>query len=94
MSTTPIIQLSENVFVAGQIQPGHMSDLAAQGFKHVICNRPDHEVPGQATMTEMAEAAQAAEQPQPATDRHRPPSILAPEPLKTMGNHRNPLESM
>ncbi len=61
MSTTPIIQLSEKVFVAGQIQPGHMSDLAAQGFKHVICNRPDHEVPGQATMTEMAEAAQASD---------------------------------
>ncbi len=60
MSEVPIIQLSETVFVAGQIQPEHMTDLAAQGFKHLICNRPDHEVPGQATMSDMAEAAQTA----------------------------------
>ncbi|MDG1065701.1 MAG: TIGR01244 family sulfur transferase [Luminiphilus sp.] len=61
MATTPIIQLSETVFVAGQIQPEHMVELAAQGFKHVICNRPDYEVPGQATMNDMAEAAQSAD---------------------------------
>ena len=60
MATTPIIQLSETVFVAGQIQPEHMAELSAQGFQHVICNRPDHEVPGQATMDDMAEAAQLA----------------------------------
>ncbi|MDA8828100.1 TIGR01244 family sulfur transferase [Luminiphilus sp.] len=60
MAQTPIIQLSERVFVAGQIQPEHMGELAAQGFKHIICNRPDHEVPGQATMDDMAEAALSA----------------------------------
>jgi len=60
MAQTPIIQLSETVFVAGQIQPEQLSELAAQGFKHIICNRPDHEVPGQATMDDMADAALSA----------------------------------
>jgi uncharacterized protein (TIGR01244 family) len=46
MATTPIIQLSETVFVAGQIQPEHMAELSSQGFQHVICNRPDHQLAG------------------------------------------------
>ena len=36
-------QLSDRVFVCGQVQPDDMSVLAAQGFGTVICNRPDGE---------------------------------------------------
>lgn len=38
-------RLTDKMFVAPQITPDDLPDLVAQGFKVVICNRPDNEVP-------------------------------------------------
>jgi sulfide:quinone oxidoreductase len=46
--------------VAAQITPQDVPNLAAQGFTSVVCNRPDGEVPGQATMDDMEAACNAA----------------------------------
>ena len=56
----PIFQLTESLSVAAQITPQDIPDLAAQGFTVVVCNRPDGEVPGQATMDEIEAACNAA----------------------------------
>lgn len=55
-----IRSVSADFAVAPQIQPGDMAELASAGFTTVICNRPDGEEPGQPTVAEMRDAAQAA----------------------------------
>ena len=57
----PIFQLTESLSVAAQITPQDIPNLAAQGFTVVVCNRPDGEVPGQATMDEIEAACNAAD---------------------------------
>ena len=57
----PIFQLTESLSVAAQIAPQDISNLAAQGFTVVGGNRPDGEVPGQATMDEIEAACNAAD---------------------------------
>jgi len=46
--------------VAPQIQPTDMKELAAQGFRTVICNRPDAEEATQPDADTMRAAAEAA----------------------------------
>jgi uncharacterized protein (TIGR01244 family) len=46
--------------VAPQISPPDLAELAAAGFKRVICNRPDAEVPPALSSTTLAAAAKAA----------------------------------
>ncbi|MAD61920.1 MAG: TIGR01244 family phosphatase [Myxococcales bacterium] len=53
-------QLSERVFVCGQVQANEMSELASQGFATVICNRPDGEDPGQPSANEIQASVEAA----------------------------------
>lgn len=55
-----LIELNENIAVSGQPDPSDMPALAAKGVRLVICNRPDGEAPGQATMDDMQHAAEAA----------------------------------
>lgn len=38
-----IRRVNEDFAVTAQIAPNHMSDIAAAGFRSVICNRPDAE---------------------------------------------------
>jgi len=52
-------QLSEQFFVSGQIEPEHVAQLAEQGFKTIVCNRPDGEELRQPTAGEIAAAAEA-----------------------------------
>ena len=56
-----IFQLTESLSVAAQITTQDIPNLAAQGFTVVVCNRPDDEVPGQATMDEIEAACNAAD---------------------------------
>lgn len=42
---TEIVRLDDTVFVAGQIAPSDIADIAAHGIKLVINNRPDGEDP-------------------------------------------------
>ncbi|MFV0410046.1 MAG: TIGR01244 family sulfur transferase [Paracoccus sp. (in: a-proteobacteria)] len=55
-----IRKIDETLSVAPQILPGDMAELAAMGFRGVICNRPDGEEAGQPDHLSMARAAAAA----------------------------------
>lgn len=52
--------VTEDFAVAPQIGPADLTSVAARGFRLVINNRPDGEVPGQPTSSEMEAAARAA----------------------------------
>ncbi len=58
MTTTN--KLTDTLFVAEQLQPEDMAELAKAGFKMVINNRPDGEGENQPSSAEMAAAAEAA----------------------------------
>jgi sulfide:quinone oxidoreductase len=53
-------KLTEDISVAGQISAGDVAGLAAQGFKAIICNRPDGEGADQPGFREIADAAEAS----------------------------------
>ncbi|MFD1795757.1 TIGR01244 family phosphatase [Paracoccus aurantiacus] len=55
-----IRKIDESISVAPQLQPEDFADLAQQGYRAVICNRPDGEAADQPSQQEMAEAALAA----------------------------------
>ncbi len=55
-----VTQLSSEFSVSDQIVPQDLARLAAQGFRAVICNRPDGEGAGQPAFAEVAAAARAA----------------------------------
>tara|TARA_B100001057_G_scaffold468556_1_gene527853 strand:- start:386 stop:715 length:330 start_codon:yes stop_codon:yes gene_type:complete len=52
-------KLTDTLSVAGQVRPEEIEQLARAGFKAIICNRPDHEEPGQPDFAEVAAAAEA-----------------------------------
>ena len=45
--------------VCPQVLPSDLPSLKAKGFRAIICNRPDHEEPGQPSFAEVAAAATA-----------------------------------
>lgn len=51
-------QLTEALSVAEQISVEDMEDIAAQGFKSIICNRPDNEAVDQPDYEQIRQAAQ------------------------------------
>ena len=53
-------RLAEGFWVASQIGPAELKDVAALGVAVVINNRPDHEEPGQPTGAEIEDAARKA----------------------------------
>ena len=53
-------QLSESVYVFGQIMPSDVTTLKERGFGTIICNRPDGEDPDQPTAQEIKAAAEEA----------------------------------
>lgn len=53
-------QLSDRVFVSGQVQADEMPILAAQGFGTIICNRPNGEELNQPTAEDIQKSAEAA----------------------------------
>lgn len=57
---TPVRRISSQIWVAGQVRPEAMRELAASGFSYLVNHRPDLEEPGQPSAAEIAEAAQAA----------------------------------
>ncbi|QKV19198.1 TIGR01244 family sulfur transferase [Oricola thermophila] len=46
-------QVANGIFVSGQVLPEHVAALAEAGYTTIICNRPDHEAPGQPTAAEI-----------------------------------------
>ena len=55
-----ITKIDEAVSVAGQVTPDDIGAIAEQGFRSVICNRPDGEEPGQPNWAEVEAAAKDA----------------------------------
>jgi uncharacterized protein (TIGR01244 family) len=55
-----IVKLSDAVAVSAQITPEDVAAIAAAGFRVLINNRPDGEVPDQPTSAAIAAAAHAA----------------------------------
>ena len=57
----PLRQIADDVFVAPQLDPAAMAELARLGFKSVVNNRPDFEHgPNQPTSAAIEAAALAA----------------------------------
>lgn len=52
-------QIDDRYAVAGQIQAADVKTLKEAGYRTVICNRPDHEDPGQPTADAIRAAAAA-----------------------------------
>jgi uncharacterized protein (TIGR01244 family) len=60
-TTLPLRQIAADVFVAPQLDPAAMAEVARLGFKSVINNRPDFEHgPDQPTSAAVEAAATAA----------------------------------
>lgn len=55
-----IRKLDDDYAIAPQIQPSDLAAIAAQGFKSVLCARPDDEDPGQPSFATISKAAEAA----------------------------------
>lgn len=55
-----IRRLDSDFSVTGQIEPEDAAAIAGQGFRSILCNRPDGEAPGQPTSREIEKAAKAA----------------------------------
>jgi uncharacterized protein (TIGR01244 family) len=61
MSELPVRQVLPELFVAPQLGPEHMAEVARLGFRSVINNRPDFEHgPGQPEQVGIAASAEAA----------------------------------
>jgi uncharacterized protein (TIGR01244 family) len=50
--------IDTNFAVAGQILPQQVQDVAAAGFKTIVCARPDNEEPGQPSFKSIAAEAE------------------------------------
>ncbi len=55
-----IKQVNEEFSVSDQVLPEELAQVAAMGYRSIICNRPDGEAPDQPTMVEIEQAAEAA----------------------------------
>lgn len=56
----PIYKLTDTLSVSAQITPQDVPQLAEQGYTAVVCNRPDYESPGQASMEAIETACHSA----------------------------------
>lgn len=56
----PYARLSDKMSVAPQITPDDLPDIVQQGFKAVVCNRPDVEVPPDLSSEAMQAACEGA----------------------------------
>lgn len=52
--------MDDAVAVSGQINAVDVGQIAADGFRSIICNRPDNESPGQPSFAEIDAAARTA----------------------------------
>ena len=55
-----IKKISDEFHVTGQIHPEQMHEVAARGYKSILCNRPDNEGAGQPDFAVIRQAASRA----------------------------------
>ena len=75
-----IRQLTPRYYVAPQISPGDMGALSEVGITHILCNRPDAEVPPSHSAAAIEAAATAAGLSfalQPLTHQSMVPDVIA-----------------
>ncbi|MEP2641403.1 TIGR01244 family sulfur transferase [Roseobacter sp.] len=75
-----IRQITADFFAAPQLSPDDMTALSEAGFKRVVCNRPNAEVPPSHHCDEMQKAAEAAGLEfavQPLTHQTMTPDVIA-----------------
>lgn len=82
-----ISRITDDYAVAPQILPEHVATLAAEGFVTVICNRPDHEEPGQPLAEEIAAACKSA-----GVKFHHIPVSGMPIPESAIEEHRRVID--
>ena len=58
-----IKKISDQLSVADQITKNNVTDITKAGFRSIICNRPDGEVPGQPAFKDIEQAAIKANLP-------------------------------
>ena len=54
-----LTEIDDGVFVCGQITEDFVDELAKDGFKTIICNRPDNEQQNQPTFASIEKVAKA-----------------------------------
>lgn len=54
-----LTRITPDYSVASQIAPADVAEIAALGFRSIMCNRPDAEDPGQPNFAEIDAAARA-----------------------------------
>ncbi len=55
-----ILEITPDYSVSGQIGVEDVAEIATQGYRAIMCNRPDGESPGQTPASEIGAAAEAA----------------------------------
>ena len=70
-------ELDQQVTVSPQIRPDDVREIAAAGYRVVMCNRPDGEAANQANWAEVAEACRQ----NGVTPKYVPQSDRTPTPL-------------
>lgn len=53
-----IVEITPSYSVSPQIAPSDVAEIAAQGFRSIMCNRPDGEEPGQTDVAEIRAEAE------------------------------------
>ncbi|HKL54936.1 MAG TPA: TIGR01244 family sulfur transferase [Roseovarius sp.] len=84
-----IRRITGDFSVSPQISPGDIPDIAAAGFRSVLCNRPDEEEPGQPDYAAVAEAAEAA-----GLEIRSVPIPLGPTTRETVSDFARALDEM
>ncbi len=56
---TDFKQLSDSFWASPQIDTADVERARAEGFTHIVCNRPDDEAPGQPSAADIAAAAES-----------------------------------
>ncbi len=81
-------KITEDYAVAEQIQPADITDIVAQGFVTVICNRPDEEEPGQPQAHAIAAACEEV-----GIAFHHIPVAGMPLPQAAVQEHRGAIDA-
>jgi len=81
-------KLTDTYAVSEQIHPSDVDAIQAEGFATVICNRPDHEEPGQPSAAEIKSACDAA-----GIAFHHLPFAAMPIPAELIAAHREAIEN-
>ena len=82
-------QIGPDFHITGQIHPENMREIAARGFKSILCNRPDNEEWGQPDFGTIKAAAASA-----GLEAHFVPIVHGAAGLKEFQGMENALNTL